>query len=372
MRLLFLSGTPTGGSVVATRQLAQRLAARGHNVGLLVQRRTRPRAGLVEPEHNQQIRWVIAAPERALRALRRATTTQPTRAGNREGVEEWTSAAPEQVLPRLCAEWRPEVVVVNSVHRRAWTVIRSWLKNAEIPVVLYVREAATLEHIPIAELRPDRTVTNTDAYRRRLAVLDLPACTIPSLIEIEQCEVDTTREVALFVNPLPSRGLAVAVALARERPDVRFVFQLSWPLRRRDHRALRRWIRGRPNIQLRTYEPQTARVYRDARVLLLPYQVDQRPRVVAEAQWNGVPVLAADLPAHREAVGSGGLFVPADAPPAEWATAFGTLWDDGSTYERVSASAWSHARREDQDPARIAARFESLMERVARGVGTTR
>jgi glycosyltransferase involved in cell wall biosynthesis len=372
VRLLFLSGTPTGGSAVSTRQLAHRLADRGHEVGLLVQRRTRPRAGLVAAPRGGRITWITAAPGRLWRALRRAATTQPTSAGNREGVEEWTTLAPEEALPSLCAAWRPDVVIVNSVHRRAWTAIRSRLRKAGIPVVLYVREVATFEHIPIAELRPDLVVTNSDAHRKRAAELDVQACAIPSLIEVGQCDIETTREVALFVNPLPSRGLALAVALARERPDVRFAFQLSWPLRGRDLRALRRSIRDQPNIELRAYQSQSARVYRDARVLLLPYQVDQRPRVVAEAQWNGIPVLATDLPAHREAVGSGGLFVAADAPHAEWAKAFGALSDDTTTYEEMCASARAHARREEQDPARIAASFESVTERIARGTGVPR
>jgi glycosyltransferase involved in cell wall biosynthesis len=284
----------------------------------------------------------------------------------------WTSVAPEQVLPSLCAAWRPDAVVVSSVHRRAWTAIRLWLRSAGIPVVLYVREAATFEHIPIAEHRPDLIVTNNDAHRMRAVELDLHACMIPSLVEVDCLDVGTTREVALFVNPLPSRGLAVAVALARERPDVRFVFQLSWPLRRRDQRALQHWIRGQPNIELRTYERQSAHVYRDARVLLLPYEVDQRPRVVVEAQWNGIPVLATDLPAHREAVGSGGLFVAADAPIAEWTKRFGELWDDESTYERARVSAQAYSRREGQDPARIAASFEPVIERLLRGAGVPR
>jgi glycosyltransferase involved in cell wall biosynthesis len=305
------------------------------------------------------------------RALRRAATTQPRRDANREGVEEWSSVAPEQVLSSLCAAWRPDVVVVSSVHRRAWMAIHSSLRRAGIPVVFYVREAVDEVDL-IAELRPDLTVTNSDAHRKRAEDLGVPACTIPSLIEVDPDDEETTRQVALFVNPLLSRGLVVAVALARERPDVRFAFQLSWPLRRRDHRALRRCIRGQPNIELRTYEQQSARVYRDARVLVLPYQVDNRPRVVLEAQWNGIPVLATDLPAHREAVGPGGLFVAADAPLAEWATSFGALWDDRSNYERVRASARAHARRDDQDPAGIAARFESLMERVQRGSGMPR
>jgi glycosyltransferase involved in cell wall biosynthesis len=187
------------------------------------------------------------------------------------------------------------------------------------------------------------------------------------VIEVDQCDVHTSSEVVLFVNPLASRGLAVAVALASERPDVRFAFQVSWPLRKHDERALRRRISGHPNIELRSYESQPARVYRDARVLLLPYRFDQRPRVVTEAQWNGIPVLASDLPAHREAVGPGGLFVPLEAPPGEWATGLGALWDDDATYARLGSAARAHARRDDQDAARIVERFEALIEQVTRG-----
>jgi glycosyltransferase involved in cell wall biosynthesis len=370
VRVLFLLGTTTGGSAVSTRLLAEALAARGHDVGLLAQRRARPRAGLVAPSHARWATSVAATPARAWHALRRAATTKPESVSSKGGVDAWISVAPERVLPSVCGAFRPGVVVVSSVHRHAWTAIRSSLKSAGVPAVLYVREAATFEHIPIAELRPDMTVTNSEIHRQYAVALGVPALTIPSLIDVDQCAVTTSSEVALFVNPLASRGLAIAIALAKDRPDVRFAFQLSWPLRRHDERALRRLVNGHPNIELRPYESQAARVYRDARVLLLPYWVDQRPRVVAEAQWNGIPVLASDLPGHREAVGPGGLFVPLEAPPTAWATGFGALWDDRSNYERLGAAARAHARREDQDAARIVERFEELIEQMARGAGT--
>ena len=367
VRLLFVSGTATGGSAVSTHQLAQRLASRGHDVGVLVQRRSRPRADLVTTPRAPWVTGTAAAPARVWRALRRAAITEPESSYRSGGVEVWTSAAPERVLPSVCAAFRPVVVVVSSVHRHAWTAIRSWLKSSGLPSVLYVREAATFVHTPIAELRPDITVVNSEVHRQHAAALGLPAVTIPSVIEVDQCDVHTSSEVVLFVNPLASRGLAVAVALASERPDVRFAFQVSWPLRKHDERALRRRISGHPNIELRSYESQPARVYRDARVLLLPYRFDQRPRVVTEAQWNGIPVLASDLPAHREAVGPGGLFVPLEAPPGEWATGLGALWDDDATYARLGSAARAHARRDDQDAARIVERFEALIEQVTRG-----
>ena len=278
-------------------------------------------------------------------------------------MDVWISAAAERALPALHRSFRPEVVIVNSVHRSAWRSIRGWLRQAGTPTVLYVREAATLEHVPIAEMPPDLTLANSEVLRRGVIALGVPASCVPSLIEFGRCEVATSRDVVLFVNPIPSRGLAIAVALAADNPDRRFAFQVSWPLRRRDERALRGAINGYRNIELREYEPHAARVYRDARVLLLPYRVDQRPRVVAEAQYNGIPVLASDLSGHREAVGPGGLFVPPDGTRDAWTAGLRTLLDD-VTAGPIIAAARAHARRADQDAAQIVQQFEALMASV--------
>jgi hypothetical protein len=59
--------------------------------------------------------------------------------------------------------------------------------------------------------------------------------------------------------------------------------------------------------------------------------------------------------------------VPADAPPAAWAVALDALWDDASSYEKYSAAARAHARRDDQDPASIVERFEALITQVVQG-----
>jgi glycosyltransferase involved in cell wall biosynthesis len=166
------------------------------------------------------------------------------------------------------------------------------------------------------------------------------------------------------VNPLPSRGLDIAEALAACRPDLRFAFQISWPLRRRDRRALRRRLQGGANVELRPHQPDVRQVYDDARVLLLPYRHDNRPRVIAEAQWNGIPVLASDLPSHRDAVGRGGVLVSLDAPVEEWARALTSIWDHPITYERLCAEAVAQSHRVDQDPEHLTAEFEAVTEGV--------
>jgi glycosyltransferase involved in cell wall biosynthesis len=243
-------------------------------------------------------------------------------------------------------------------------MIHQCVAKAGIPVVYYVREEPTLHNLPLARLRPDLVVANSPAHAERASALGLRVVTIPSVVDFSECEVETSREVALFVNPVASRGLDIAESLATRRPDVRFAFQMSWPLRRRDRRALDHGLRTLSNVELRPYESDVRRVYRDAKVLLVPYRHDNRPRVIAESQWNGIPVLCTDVASHRESAGPGGVLVSLAAPVDEWARAFASVWDDPVAYGRLCAAARGHARRSDQDPEHLAADFESVTDRL--------
>jgi glycosyltransferase involved in cell wall biosynthesis len=96
-----------------------------------------------------------------------------------------------------------------------------------------------------------------------------------------------------------------------------------------------------------------------------------RPRVVLEAQANGIPVLATDLPALRETVGPGGSLVPADAPIAAWVEALGTCFDDPDRYQALVAAARAHAARDEVQPERVVARFEAVLAELV-GAGGVR
>ncbi len=104
-------------------------------------------------------------------------------------------------------------------------------------------------------------------------------------------------------------------------PDVRFVFQESWPLDEGVRPALESRLAGLANVELRAVvEP--AMVFRDAKLLLAPHigrdQRLNRPRVVVEAQHLGVPVVASDRPGLRSVVASPELLVPCDASIEQW------------------------------------------------------
>jgi glycosyltransferase involved in cell wall biosynthesis len=358
MRILFVSGTSTGGATISTRALADRLAARGHTVGILCRSR-RNDVGLGSTAPLAIIRATTA---RARRMVERIVVRRPSPSVTSTHGPLWTTRHLETVASLVFAEFGPDVVVVNSVHARAWAVLRREAHTRRTPIVLYVREHNAVGHIARGE-SADLVITNAHSHASAAARLGIEAVVVPSIVDTAQARVETSRSTVLYINPIPSRGLSTAIAIARLRPDLQFVFQESHRLYRGDRRMLARLLRGIDNVTVRPYSEDQAHIYRDAAVLLVPYQVENRPRVVLEAHANGIPVVAADLPGLDECVGEdGGVLVPAGAPPSVWADALGHVLDDVDRYREFVKSARRHAQRDEVDPALLTEQFEAAVE----------
>src|SRR5204862_6869191 len=121
---------------------------------------------------------------------------------------------------------------------------------------------------------------------------------------------------------------------------------------------------GLPNVEFRPRTTDLGTVYRDARLLFVPHRLDNRPRIVAEAQANGIPVVASNHPGLVEAVGPGGVLVHPDAPDTEWIEAVGRLWDDTALYQRLVDAALGHAARPEIDPEVVTSRFEEAVRQL--------
>jgi glycosyltransferase involved in cell wall biosynthesis len=121
---------------------------------------------------------------------------------------------------------------------------------------------------------------------------------------------------------------------------------------------------GFPNVEFRPRTTDLGIIYRDARLLFVPHRLDNRPRVVAEAQANGIPVVASGYPGLVEAVGPGGVLVDSEAPDGAWIDAVGRLWDDAGHYQQLVEAALGHAARPEIDPEVVTSRFEEAMRRL--------
>ncbi len=139
--------------------------------------------------------------------------------------------------------------------------------------------------------------------------------------------------VSLFVN----KGPHVLYALARAMPERRFL-AVKGAYGEQE-------VEDLPNVEVRETTPDIRRVYGESRVVLMPSAEESFGLVALEAQSNGVPVVATDLPSLRESLGDGALFVPREDVGA-WAAALRRL-DDPGFYAQMSRRALANAARYD-------------------------
>jgi glycosyltransferase involved in cell wall biosynthesis len=149
-----------------------------------------------------------------------------------------------------------------------------------------------------------------------------------------------------FINPVPVKGVDLAIEIAALCPEIPFCFVRGWPLRISGLMELRRKLRRLGNVVLREPTSDMRAVYRQTKILLVPSQWEETwGRVVTEAQFSGIPIVASDRGGLPEAVGPGGILLGHDQPAAVWAAALRELWSNRDRYRQLSQAATSHSRR---------------------------
>ncbi|MEO7268503.1 MAG: glycosyltransferase [Knoellia sp.] len=369
LRLLFVSWSTVGGSGQSQRQLAAQLADRGHEVQFLVHDRRSAR--VMRAAYGQLSDLSARLDERA---AGRAVGWLRDRPGQRMRVSEvdgfthhWTPL-PQNALRSVVESFPPDAVIVSSVDRWVWRRIHDVCGSRGIPTVLYLREEASLDHLGTGSI-PSLLVANTPSLAARMEERGFSCAFVPSVVDVSATATESSRTSALAINPIPLKGSDTVWELARRLPEVPFVVQEGWPLRGPQLEDVLRRSAALPNVEFRrTTEPGPG-LYGDARVLLAPYLVDSRPRVVLEAQANGIPVIASDVPALVDAIGDGGLVASVDSDDSldQWVEAVRSLWDDGALYARLSEAARSHAKRPEVRPESIGEEFERLVHGIVEG-----
>jgi glycosyltransferase involved in cell wall biosynthesis len=362
VNILFVSSTRIGGSGLSQRQLAGRLIGRGHRVVILADPEDGHRLTryLYKRQVNLSTKLEGNRARPFLLALQRPFGRRAMPAPEYD-VPVFFSPIPEHAYPTMRRRFSPDVVVASSIDRVSWRRLRAQLRADGIPSVLYLREEAAHGHLSITDAPPDLLLANAGSLAERARAAGFPCLVIPSAIETAATRVGSTRERVLLINPLPSHGIDRLWAVARARPDIPFVAQESWPL---SPSARDEVLAGTTRLLNVEFRPRTADlgvIYRDARLLFVPHRLDNRPRVVAEAQANGVPAVASAYPGLVEAVGPGGVLVDPEASESAWIEALGRIWDDAGHYERLVEAALRHAARPEINPEVVTSLFEEAM-----------
>lgn len=234
-----------------------------------------------------------------------------------------------------------------------------------VPGVIYFRNVEFDDLRPVLPLLdPHTAYISNSQFTRGRAIRDLgvDSTVIYPLIDADRYRVSATGGKVVFINPHPSKGVALACDLAALCPDIPFLFVEAWTLEGPEHEATRARIRALPNVTLMPRTSDMASVYGQARLILVPSQWEEAfGRVVAEAQFSGIPALASSIGGLPEAVGDGGTLLPADAPAHHWAAALRRIWDDPAEHAALSKAATAQAGR-TLEPARQL----DLLEQVLR------
>jgi len=145
----------------------------------------------------------------------------------------------------------------------------------------------------------------------------------------------TFADAITMVNPIPSKGVAVFLEVARRLADRRFVAQEAWyPVR----------PQTTSNVEVRAKSPDLDRLISETRLLLVPSAAPEGfGRVVVDFGLRGVPAVVHDIGGLREAAGSSALLLPT-LHADDWVTAVASL-DDRAAYGAAAEDARSHSAR---------------------------
>jgi glycosyltransferase involved in cell wall biosynthesis len=169
-----------------------------------------------------------------------------------------------------------------------------------------------------------------------------------------------------FVNPIPHKGLGVALEVARRMPETRFLFVKGrWSVY--EGRQLEKLVAPAhelPNVDVWEYQEDMRRVYAVTRTLLVPSQfIETFGRVILEAQTNGIPVVGARVGGIPYTLGEGGIVVEPRHDPGAYVAALQRLERDPALHRELSERARANCEREELAPDAQLDTLERFLEK---------
>jgi glycosyltransferase involved in cell wall biosynthesis len=393
-RLLFASIhcylDPSSGAALCTRELLERLAARGWDCRALT-------CGILDYRRETPVDDVLEALE--LEGAARRAEAALGRGGAAEVVDLMLDGVRVTVLPtassraekapnppdggrfldlarQALGRFRPDVLLTYGGHAVSRELMRIG-RSGGTPVVFHLHNFGYNDRRAFADASAVLFPSGYSRrdHRRRLG-LDGPV--IPDPMRLDRViAADREPTYVTFVNPQPEKGASVfariALELGRRRPEI--------PLLVVEGRGTTDGLAGLPvdlsgltNLHRMANTPDPRDFYRVSRVVLVPsLWRESLGRVAVEAMANGLPVLASDRGALPETLGEAGFVltiperytasgaaVPTAREVAPWVAIIERLWDDPDFEGRHRALALAEARRWDAD--RLVERYKRFFD----------
>jgi glycosyltransferase involved in cell wall biosynthesis len=173
------------------------------------------------------------------------------------------------------------------------------------------------------------------------------------------------RRYITFINPIPEKGLDIAIEIARCLPQERFLFvKGKWgSYSAREIEAFIKPIYKLPNVEVWNPQSDMRQVYAVTDILLVPSQFEETfGRVIVEAQVNGIPVVAANVGGISYTLGQGGILVEPKDNAQGYVEALLQLRTDDNLYRQLSALALENSQRPEFEPQQQVKNFIRFVE----------
>jgi glycosyltransferase involved in cell wall biosynthesis len=321
-----------GGLQTSTDELCKGFLTKGHRVSVL--------AGLM-PDG-----W-IGYTSRLQMRLRKHLTGHKIAKDTSLGYSVWRSWFPWEHVALAVRKERPDLIVVLAINPVRMALAA---RPTGVPIVMRLMDVEFKAHGgPFEELGNIVCIANSkftaDTYRRAYGV---ESVVLYPFMDPKKYETTTTRENVTFINPVPKKGLDIAVAVARLCPDIPFSFIEGWPLSQEQRQKLMHKLAPLSNVTLLAPHKDMRQVYGKCKILLVPSQWEEGyGRVATEAQFSGIPVVASNRGGLPEAVGLGGRIVDPDSPIEHWVSCVRELWHNDALYRDLATAATVHAHRSE-------------------------
>ncbi|MGX9217121.1 glycosyltransferase [Massilia varians] len=347
MRILFITAHKhlpelRGGMEVNTHDLALRLIQRGVQVGVLCGLAGKGSVGFRARLHIKLLNKQCPM-DRSL------------------GYPVWRAWESEQHVHAVAEVFKPDAIVIQGGSK--FDVLLADALRLQLPVFCYLH---TQDLLPIEDdvlNNPLLNFISNSEFTCSLHPNKRFCGVVRPLILPELYATMGSRNTALFVNPAPHKGLGIVLALAAARPDVPFVFAVNKSEVRASVAAEIHQLKLR-NVELSGPVSDMRPLYRQAKIVLAPSQWQETwGRIATEAHFSDIPVLASSSGGLPEAVGPGGVCLPADAPESEWIRVFNRIWDEQDYYASLSDAAHRHSRRPEIAPDNIVESFIAMISR---------
>ncbi|WP_072376803.1 glycosyltransferase [Hyphomicrobium sp. NDB2Meth4] len=351
MRILLATAHPyipqiAGGAQTSTHELACAFRERGHEVGVV--------CGL-------NASGLLAYRNRALmKLLRRRVMSDHSL-----GYPVYRSWFAWETLADVVESFKPDVLFAQSGLPARMGKAGQQLG---LPVVVYLHNVEEDDFGgSFRDLAGVRYIANSHFTSRTFSVLHgLKSTVIHPLVDRSRYKTPLRCRNVTFVNPHPHKGSALALEIARQCSEIPFLFSECWTLGAEMRRDLMQKLADLPNVTLKPRTQHMKNIYRDTRVLLVPSRWEEAfGRVVAEAHFSGIPVVASNRGGLPESVGPGGVLLDPEGPVQEWSDAIRRLWNDEAYWTRMSQAAIAHADRPELNCNEQVDAVFSVLEAVA-------